>query len=83
MIGLSIYRPIVLPALRYQYCIPDLQFDDFVVDFDGFGSKLNSDGGIRIDFEFFIDELHEYTGLANAFVMIDVLWSPMMINLNR
>jgi hypothetical protein len=58
------------PEIFLASCIPDLQFDVFVIDGDGLGAELNSDGDIMSDSGLVLDELqydarfaHAYSGL--------------------
>lgn len=52
-------------------CIPDLIFDCFILDEEGFGGKLDTDGGFGIDAEGVVDEPGEEVGFADAGVAND------------
>jgi len=66
MSGLSIGMPTVPPSLLNSYCVPNLQFYYLIPQRDGFGGKLDADGGVAVPSEGGIDELHDYGGLSDT-----------------
>jgi hypothetical protein len=60
-----------------------LQFDLFSTGLDNFGAKLNTNGGIMIEFEFFLEELEQNAGFSYTWVEIRIHVSPITMNLKR
>ncbi len=48
--------------------VPDLQFDDFVIDFHDFELEINSDGGYESVKESVVSEANHKTGLSDGTV---------------
>ena len=46
--------------------VPDLIFDALAVDVGGFGSELNSDGGLRVHVEDVVHESRKKVRLTHA-----------------
>ena len=63
--------------------IPDLQFDIFVFDGYGFGTKLDTDGDIVGGSGFVFDELEDDTGLADAGIADDYELEKVMIRIHE
>ena len=65
-------------------CVPDLQFDDFFPNFNGFGSKLDSDGDIMVGIHLLLNELKDGARFSDTFdVKKGLPESPMTMNLKR
>ena len=63
--------------------VPDLEFDVFVLDFDCFGTELDTDGDVVRETGFVLNELEDHAGFADTWVERDVPVSPMTMNLKR
>ena len=69
--------------VQQKYCVPDLQLDRPLRDGDDLGPKLNTDGGVMVELELFLEELQQHATFANACIGRVVLVSPMTMSLNR
>jgi|688.fasta_scaffold1642622_2 hypothetical protein len=70
------------PTSHMAYCVPDLYLDGVVADGYVPGSELYPERGFMIALEPALGEPEEEAGLADAWMVIGVLESPMMMNLN-
>lgn len=61
---LKVYCPACITPQKY--CVPDLQLDRSLRDGDDLGSELNTDGGVMVELELFLEELQQHTAFANT-----------------
>ena len=73
---------LVPPTSHMAYCVPDLYLDGVVADGYVLGAKLYTECGLMIAFEPALGEPEQEAGFADACMVIGVLESPMMMNLN-
>ena len=57
-----------LPALQSIYGVPDLQLDWFVLDGDGFRTKLDADGWLMFESKSAVNELKKEATLADTLI---------------
>ena len=63
--------------------IPDLEFNIFVFDGDGFGPELDPDGDIVSGSGFVFDELEDDAGLANTGITDDYKLEQIVIRIHE
>lgn len=61
---LKVYCPACVT--HQKYCVPYLQLDRPLRDGDDLGSELNTDGGVMVELELFLEELQQHATFANT-----------------
>ena len=69
--GTSVVRPSDGPKVFLSSSIPNLKFNLFILNVDGFCSELDTNSHIMGVSSFIFDELEDYAGFANTRVAND------------